>query len=123
MLWANYTLLNYLVLALGFLLLDDQFLLPYFPGFVKKSYLATKEAKPLAAPAIENKLRKTFGVQLSALKLGGTAVMLTWIFYATLAQMVWIVKPWPRCPTPVSLFEPFPIPTHSRSSPPLTPSP
>jgi len=106
---ANYTFLNYLVLALGFLLLDDQFFLPYFPGFLKKSYLATKEAKPLAAPAIENKLRKTFGVQLSALKLGVTAVMLTWIFYATLAQMVWMVKPWPRWTTPVSALEPFRI--------------
>src|SRR5260370_20198428 len=109
MLWANYTLLNYLVLALGFLLLDDQFLLPYFPGFLKKSYLATKEANPLAAPAIENKLRKTFGVQLSALKLGVTAVMLTLIFYATLAQMAWMFKTWPRWTTPVSAYEPFRI--------------
>src|SRR5881628_1480727 len=55
---ANYTFLNYLVLALGFLLLDDQFLLTYFPRFLKKSYLATKEAKPLAAPAPQNKWRK-----------------------------------------------------------------
>src|SRR6266851_5417150 len=40
---ANYTFLNYLVLALGFLLLDDQFVLRYLPSFWKKSYLATKE--------------------------------------------------------------------------------
>src|SRR5437660_670534 len=38
-----------------------------------------------------------------------TAVMLTWIFYATLAQMVWMVKPWPRWTTPVSALEPFRI--------------
>src|SRR5216684_1299316 len=36
---ANYTFLNYLVLALGFLLLDDQFVLPWLPRFWKKSYL------------------------------------------------------------------------------------
>src|SRR6266566_292239 len=46
---ANYTFLNYLVLALGFLLLDDRLLLRYFPSFLKKRFLATKEAKPLAS--------------------------------------------------------------------------
>jgi lipase maturation factor 1 len=106
---ANYTFLNYLVLALGILLLDDQFVLPYLPRFLKESYLGTKEAKPLAAPASENKWRKRLGVQLSALKLALTAVMLTWIFYATLAQLVWMVKPWPLPPTPVSVLEPFRI--------------
>src|SRR5260370_766767 len=106
---ANYTFLNYLVLALGFLLLDDQFLLPCFPGFLKKSYLATKEAKPLAGPALEDKWRKTLRAQLSASKLAVTAVMLTWIFYATLAQMVWMVKPWPLPTAPVLALEPFRI--------------
>src|SRR5712692_4518300 len=46
---ANYTFLNYLVLALGILLLDDRFALRYLPSFWKKSYIATKEAKPLSA--------------------------------------------------------------------------
>jgi lipase maturation factor 1 len=106
---ANYTFLNYLVLVLGILLLDDQFLLPYLPRFVKQSYLATKEAKPLAAPALEDKWRKKLLEQLSALKFAVTAVMLTWIFYATLAQMVWMVRPWPLPATPVSALEPFRI--------------
>jgi len=106
---ANYTFLNYLVLALGFLLLDDQFLLRYLPRFLKKSYLATKEAKPLAPPALEDKWRKKLRQQLSALRLAVTAVMLTWIFYATLAQMVWMVKPWPLPTMPVSVLEPFRI--------------
>src|SRR5437016_9914859 len=104
---ANYTFLNYLVLALGILLLDDQFLLPYLPRFLKKSYLATPEAKPLATPVPEEKWRKQLREQLSALKLAVTAVMLTWIFYATLAQMVWMVRPWPLPATPVSALEPF----------------
>src|SRR5467141_1790752 len=106
---ANYTFLNYLVLALGFLLLDDHFLLAYFPRFLKKSYLATKEARPLAALAPEDKWRKTLRAQGSALKIAATAVMLAWIFYATLAHMVWMVKPWRVPTTPVSTLEPFRI--------------
>jgi len=37
--------------------------------------------------------------------------MLTWIFYATLAQMLWMVKPWRVPTTPVSTLEPFESPT------------
>jgi len=106
---ANYTFLNYLVLALGFLLLDDRFLLTYLPRFWKKSFLATKEAKPLAEPRPEEDWRKKLRAQFTALKLAGTAVMLTWIFYATLAEMVWMVKPLPLPITPVSALEPFRI--------------
>jgi len=106
---ANYTFLNYLVLTLGILLLDDQIVLPCLPRFMKRSYLATKEAKPLAAPALESKGRKRLWAQLSALKLAVTAVMLTWIFYATLAQLVWMVKPLRLPTTPVSALEPFRI--------------
>src|SRR5216684_1684101 len=106
---ANYTFLNYLVLTLGILLLDDQIVLPYLPRFMKRSYLATKEAKPLAAPALESKGRKRVWAQRAALKLAVPAVMLTSIFYATLAQMVWMVKPLRLPTTPVSALEPFRI--------------
>jgi hypothetical protein len=103
---ANYTFLNYLVLVLGILLLDDQFVLPYLPSFLKKSYLATKEAKPLAQQE-ERAWRTKVGAQVSALKLAVTAVMLIWIFYATLAELVWMFKPLPLPTTPVSALEPF----------------
>jgi hypothetical protein len=106
---ANYTFLNYLVLALGILLLDDQFLLPYLPRFVKESYVATKEAKPLAAPISENKWRKRLREQFSALQLAVTAVMLTWILYVTVAELLWMVKPLPLPTSPVSALEPFRI--------------
>ncbi len=106
---ANYTFLNYLVLTLGILLLDDQIVLPYLPRFMKRSYLATKEAKPLAAPALESKGRKRVWAQRAALKLAVTAVMLSWIFYATLVEMVWTVKQWPRSSILVSALEPFRI--------------
>ncbi len=106
---ANYTFLNYLVLALGILLVDDRFVLPYLPRFWKNSFLATKEAKPLAEPKPEQNWRKALRAQHSALKLAASAVMLTWIFYATLAEMVWMVKPLPLPTTPVSALEPFRI--------------
>jgi hypothetical protein len=106
---ANYTFLNYLVLALGILLLDDRFFLPYLPSFWNKSYLATKEAKPLSAPIPEQIWRKRLGAQISALKLALTAVLLSWILYATLAELIWMVKPLPLPATPVSALEPFRI--------------
>src|SRR5260370_8367959 len=77
---ANYTFLDYPRLALGVLLLDDQFLLPYLPRFLKASYLSTKEAKPLAAPTLEDKWRKKLREQLSALRLAVTAVMVALVF-------------------------------------------
>jgi hypothetical protein len=106
---ANYTFLNYLVLVLGILLLDDQFVLAYLPSFLKKSFLATKEAKPLAQQQEERAWRKKLGTQISALRLAVTAVMLSWIFYATFAELVWMFKPLPLPTTPVSALEPFRI--------------
>ncbi len=106
---ANYTFLNYLVLALGFLLLDDRFALPCLPRFSRKSFVATKEAEPLSESQPEQDWRKKFRAQFSALKLAATAGMLTWIFYVTLVEMVWMVRPLPLPATPVSVLEPFRI--------------
>jgi len=106
---ANYTFLNYLVLVLGILLLDDRFLLRYLPSFLKRSYLATKEAKPLLTPKQGPLWRQRFGAQMFALKLAVSAVMLSWIFYATLAELIWMVKPVPLPTTPVTALEPFRI--------------
>ena len=106
---ANYTFLNYLVLALGILLLDDRFVLRYLPSFWKKSYLATKEAKPLLTPKQGADWHQKFSVQISALKLAVNAVMLSWIFYATLAELVWMIRPLPLPTMPVSALEPFRI--------------
>jgi hypothetical protein len=59
---ANYTFLNYLVLFLGVLLLDD--------AFLARFRLRAPEAVPIAAPP--------------AWRLAGAAVMLPWILYSTL---------------------------------------
>lgn len=96
---ANYTFLNYLVLSLGFLLLDDRFLAPFL------------RAKFVIKPRGEEE-QQVSGLQkvVHALGLAVTAVVLTLIFYATTVQMLWILKPtlpFPR--SPVAALEPFRI--------------
>ena len=101
---ANYTFLNYLVLLLGVLLLDDRFLLWVMPqgwkGFV------TMELQPDGLlPEPRTKMSSA-----DAFKLALTSVMLLWIFYATTVQMIWIV--FPRLPfpsSPVMALDPFRI--------------
>jgi lipase maturation factor 1 len=106
---ANYTFLNYLVLALGFLLLDDGFLLRFFPESWKTRFLSSRAAQPEIKPGPDRDWRSTLRTQLGALKLAGTAVMLSWIFYATLAELLWMFKSLPLPTTPVEALEPFRI--------------
>ena len=137
---ANYTFLNYLVLVLGFLLLDDKLVERILPGRWRKDFRARQEERrqlfaegaqgkqdsgtPNGGPdgsgseqvttsvALQNSgksWQETLRKQFAALKLAVTAVMLTWIFYATAAQMVWMMKPVGLPTTPVSALEPFRI--------------
>ena len=100
---ANYTFLNYLVLALGVLLLDDRFLRRFVPrkwGEEAAISGATKEAT-------EEKSWRLWthrGWRGAGLAVGG--VMLSWIFYATLVEMLGNY----RLPTaPAIALEPFRI--------------
>ena len=136
---ANYTFLNYLVLVLGFLLLDDRILERFLPGPWKSKFGATREARPAGEAGLEKHSSSTpvplksdppeelgralrssgpaearpYGAilhkQWAAVKLAVTAVMLAWIFYATTVQMIWMVKPVGLPTTPVSALEPFRI--------------
>jgi len=128
---ANYTFLNYLVLVLGFLLLDDRLLERFLPRGWRGDFQSKQEekrqkdcrtpnqvlnenqAKQETRSAIPQSSKKSWreipSRQWAALKLAVTAVMLTWIFYATAAQMVWMVKPVRLPTTPVSALEPFRI--------------
>ncbi|HTQ61901.1 MAG TPA: lipase maturation factor family protein [Candidatus Solibacter sp.] len=131
---ANYTFLNYLVLMLGFLLLDDRFLTRFFPAQWKKPVLnrATSSASEpnalgedalsiLEPPAVpytsevnaESKSLsekcKTIHSRLSPVRVAVVAIILSWIFYATSVQMIWMISPVPLPATPVSLLEPFRI--------------
>jgi hypothetical protein len=104
---ANYTFLNYLVLVLGFLLLDDNFLLRFLPRRWKENFLAKKEVPPLPPASRERNWRTILRAQAAPLKLAVASVLLTWIFYATLAELMWMFKPLPLPTTPVTALEPF----------------
>ena len=94
---ANYTFLNYLVLALGVLLLDDRCLRRFLPAAGRKP-----DSSQAAAPhpsSLPGTLQTVFA-----------GAMLSWIFYVTTAEMLWIV--FPRLPlpkSPVAVLEPFRI--------------
>lgn len=94
---ANYAFLNYLVLALGILLLDDRFLLNRIPHRIPQLWKSL-----VAAPRASN--------WYSPLTLAISAVMLAWVFYASTAKLVWLLAPRAPLPmTPVTMLEPFRI--------------
>src|SRR6266700_3018040 len=106
---ANYTFLNYLVLAMGVLLLDDRFALNVLPARLRQELVAAVSAAKNGNDArIERSLGRirSYG---SALKLAASAVMLLWIFYATTAQLIWMFARVPLPTSPVAALEPFRI--------------
>ncbi|MGC1618796.1 MAG: lipase maturation factor family protein [Candidatus Acidiferrum sp.] len=137
---ANYTFLNYLVLMLGFLLLDDRFFMQFLPARWNEPLLvrAITPALEASAPvpgqlsvlpsppspleagtppektapnekaALRAGLRKIHSL-LALLRIAVAAIILTWIFYATTVQMVWMISPVPFPTIPVSLLDPFRI--------------
>jgi len=131
---ANYTFLNYLVLILGFLLLDDRFLLRLFPVKWKTALSAhsvepsiesssseidrlsilapptspSPDAAPAANDGSPDWWRKIRSV-LAPLRVALVAVLFAWIFYATTAQMVWMIGPAPLPTSPVVLLDPLRI--------------
>ena len=133
---ANYTFLNYLVLSLGFLLLDDRTLLRFVPVRWRPQVVVAPEmeaqaeerlsiltategsaaAEDAAAPAadeieVEGKTwRHRIARVGSGIGLAVSAVMLTWIAYDTTVEMIGI--PWRGSPlpvTPVTALDPFRI--------------
>jgi hypothetical protein len=131
---ANYTFLNYLVLVLAFLLLDDRFLMRFFPGKWKRPLVdlpptsaghpdssASEQPSVLASPSSLSIDRAPAGRDasldgwqknrfwLAPLRVAITAVLLLWIFYATTAQMLWMIMSAPLPTSPVALLDPFRI--------------
>jgi lipase maturation factor 1 len=135
---ANYAFLNYLVLVLGFLLLDDRSVRWLVPARFRQSLDAAAQPEPqppaetplsiLAAPreaaepgeaASSIALRsgeqpppaaRGFRAHLAALRLALVAVLLAWIAYDTTAEM--IRMPWQDVPlftAPVAGLEPLRI--------------
>jgi len=133
---ANYAFLNYLVLSLGFLLLDDKFLLRFVPArFRPREPERTAEPAPelqeeeslsilgvgeasVATADIEASERdptshaflRRLGFSFWAVRLAVTALLLTWIAYNTTAEMIGI--PLGSVPLPVKpliALDPFRI--------------
>ncbi len=123
---ANYTFLNYLVLSLGILLLDDRFLLQLVPTRYRTALdlaiapqatdksewpePADDEAEPDASLPARGRVSRTLSGHLSAIRLAIAAVMLTWIFYNTTVEMIGIPFRGLPLPTlPLVALEPFRI--------------
>jgi len=129
---ANYTFLNYLVLALGFLLLDDRFVRQFLPQRWRGLFVATAttgpEGNPTASEASEpDKEREasaeptrpehsrwqdskgSLRQQVKILKLSFVSVVLSWIFYATAVELIWMFWALPLPTAPVEALEPFRI--------------
>jgi hypothetical protein len=125
---ANYTFLNYLVLALGFLLLDDrsvQWLLPArfrgtLPQPPQQDAVPREAERKIESLSILNsssedseevpRLVRTPASYFDIARICFTTFMLSWIAYATTAEM--IRMPWPEFPVPSApalALEPFRI--------------
>jgi hypothetical protein len=124
---GNYAFLNYIVLVLGFLLLDDRFLMRFVPArwrfSVGSGEAATENesktesssedvAEEMLAAAPASAVRQTSRLRrhLRSAGLAGTVVILVWIFYATtlpMLQMFWRGIPLPT--GPITALQPFRI--------------
>src|SRR6202008_3991952 len=87
---ANYTFLNYLVLAMGVLLLDDRFVLGVMPKQWRVRITAGI-SRPERPPTPELRTwKENSGRYWRLLTFSASTVMLTWIFYVTTAELVWM---------------------------------
>ena len=101
---ANYTFLNYLVLALGVLLLDDRFAERFSPAKWRSNLSASLPKKETQTELLPWHVRIRRIWQATVIVVG--AIMLVWIFYATTAEMLTGL----HLPTaPVIALEPFRI--------------
>ena len=128
---ANYCFLNYLVLSLGFLLLDDQFLRRFVPqrwlpqkvvterhpaheepslSILTAGVESISEAQPEAEGESERELRGRLTRTWSEVGLWFSAILLTWIAYDTTLEMIGMpMRGLPLPAGPVIALDPFRI--------------
>jgi len=99
---GNYAFLNYIVLALGFLLVDDVYWRRAFPPRFRLPPQATSQ--PASEPASHPLRAGLHGASVLV-----SAVFLAWIGYATTAELVNLVAPRLLPLAPVAALEPFRI--------------
>jgi hypothetical protein len=106
---ANYTFLNYLVLSLGLLLLDDRVSEWALPAGVRTLI----DRKPVATPgegAHEVHWRVRWRAKLRPVRMSVAGVCLGLVFYVTAAWLLWQFTPSAPIPQkPVQMLEPFRI--------------
>jgi len=105
---ANYTFLNYLVLALGVLLLDDRFVLGVLPSNWS-NHMRTEPAEFEPAATDSNTWWDRLRSASSVVTRSASSVMLLWILYATAVQLIWMFARIPLPTSPVIALEPFRI--------------
>lgn len=113
---ANYTFLNYLVLSLGFLLLDDKIILQYLPRRLRskvdtwQSAPDSTEDVPDSQAISSDETKDGISRHFTAIRRAVSAVALSLIFYVTTAElihMLWREAPLPSAP--IAALEPFRI--------------
>jgi lipase maturation factor len=99
---SNYAFLNYIVLALGVLLLDDKFLYRMLPGALRDAPQgAANEDAPSAPRAATRDWREYLGLSVQGISL-------SWIFYASAALLIFMLAPSAPLPIgPIRALEPF----------------
>ncbi len=114
---ANYAFLNYLVLFLGFLLLDDVFFKRIFDGSIVRRAKGWFEGLHLwkaASPSVGNSAAPSTSVSKPESRCSTwsnllvPAFFLGWDFYATTALLLLMLVPWLPLPMlPITLLGPF----------------
>ena len=109
---ANYTFLNYIVLSLGVLLLDDRFVEWVLPRKVRDFFTSAPSVGTGSEAAAEKtkNWRSVWRERLRPLRMAIAGAFLGVVFYATTAQLIWMFLPTLPLPmSPVSALEPFRI--------------
>ena len=114
---GNYAFLNYIVLALGFLLLDDVYLRRVFPARFRPALEVSRSAEgadsePANATDTEFVIRpRTSAIRRAfhASEVAIAAILLTWVGYATTAELVDISGSHFLPLQPAAWLEPFRI--------------
>ena len=111
---ANLAFLNYLVLCLGVLLLDDELLRPAGAALAAALGRRAKPSVPRhaddVAPAATVSTGRPQGAPLQRASLAFSAVALCWIFYnSTLLLLLMLVPTLPFPTSPIMFLEPFRI--------------
>ncbi|MGH9711753.1 MAG: lipase maturation factor family protein [Candidatus Acidiferrales bacterium] len=108
---ANYTFLNYLVLSLGFLLLDDRFIEWLVPQKIR-SFIDSQPApgRVEIAPPLQESWRARARKILAPARVTLAGFFLLWVLYVTSAELAWMFfRGLPLPEAPIMALEPFRI--------------